>query len=312
MKVFLLPGTRGFVPCNAGVEMIKKLVLLMAAAALSSTGWHEQVEQLSRQAQGRVGAAAMVLETGESVDFNGDQHFPMQSVYKLPIGMAVLHAADRGALNLEQKVRVQRRDLVPVGLGSPIRDRYPNGDVEFSVRELLRYMVAESDGTASDVLLRLAGGPRRVTDYLRSIGVTEIVVATSEKEMAKSQEVQYQNWATPKGMLGLLRALHDGQVLSAMNRALLLQFMTQTGTGPHRIKGLLPAGTIVAHKTGTSGTVNGLSRATNDVGLITLPDGRHLAVAVFVSDSTADEATREGVIARTAQAAWDWSKQPRE
>jgi beta-lactamase class A len=75
---------------------------------------------------------------------------------------------------------------------------------------------------------------------------------------------------------------------------------------------LLPAGTIVAHKTGTSGTVDGLSRATNDVGLITLPDGRHLALAVFVSDSTADEATREGVIARTAQAAWDWSKQSHE
>jgi beta-lactamase class A len=173
-------------------------------------------------------------------------------------------------------------------------------------------MVADSDGTASDVLLRLAGGPRRVTEYLRSIGVNEIVVATSEKEMAKSQEVQYRNWTTPKGMLGLLRALHDGQVLSAINRALLLQFMTQSGTGPHRIKGLLPAGTIVAHKTGTSGTVDGLSRATNDVGLITLPDGRHLALAVFVSDSTADEATREGVIARTAQAAWDWSKQSHE
>ncbi len=85
--------------------------------------------------------------------------------------------------------------------------------------------------------------------------------------------------------------------------------MTQTPTGLKRIKGLLPTGTVVAHKTGTSRTVNGRTAATNDVGLITLPNGRHLAVAVFVSDSRADDATREEVIARVARAAWDaWSK----
>ncbi len=81
--------------------------------------------------------------------------------------------------------------------------------------------------------------------------------------------------------------------------------------GPRRIPGLLPAGTRVAHKTGTSRTLGGLTRATNDVGIVLLPDARHLAVAVFVADSQADEATREGVIARVARAAWDrWSGQP--
>jgi beta-lactamase class A len=62
----------------------------------------------------------------------------------------------------------------------------------------------------------------------------------------------------------------------------------------------------VAHKTGSSETLNGLTRATNDAGVITLPNGRHLAITVFISDSTADTATREGVIARIAQAAWVW------
>jgi len=79
-------------------------------------------------------------------------------------------------------------------------------------------------------------------------------------------------------------------------------------TGAHRLKGFLPEGTVVAHKTGTSGTSNGLTRATNDVGIVTLPDGRHMAIAVFVSDSKANEAVREGVIAKIARAAWDyWS-----
>ena len=82
--------------------------------------------------------------------------------------------------------------------------------------------------------------------------------------------------------------------------------MTETGTGAHRIKGMLPADAVVAHKTGTSGTAAGVTAATNDVGIVTLPDGRHLAIAVFVSDSTADEAAREGVIAKAARAAWDY------
>jgi beta-lactamase class A len=61
----------------------------------------------------------------------------------------------------------------------------------------------------------------------------------------------------------------------------------------------------VAHKTGTDATRNGLTRATNDVGIVTLPDGRHLAVAVFVKDSTADETTRDRAIAGVARAAYD-------
>jgi beta-lactamase class A len=74
---------------------------------------------------------------------------------------------------------------------------------------------------------------------------------------------------------------------------------------PNRIKGELPAGTIVMHKSGTSDTRNGVTYATNDIGLIMLPDGRRLAIAVFITDSTADEATRDAVIARIAKAAYD-------
>jgi beta-lactamase class A len=85
--------------------------------------------------------------------------------------------------------------------------------------------------------------------------------------------------------------------------------MTETPTGLKRLKGLLPEGTVVVHKTGTSSTVNGVTAATNDVGLVTLPNGHHLAIAVFVSDAKADMATREAAIAKISRAVWDeWSK----
>ena len=228
----------------------------------------------------------------------------MQSVYKLPIGMATLHQVDLGALLLDQPVRIGSGDLAPPSRGSPIRDKYPHGTV-MTVSALLDAMMSVSDGTASDVLLKLSGGPKRVTSYLRGLGVRNVTVANSEKVMARNEQVQHRDWATPDGMVSLLCALQRGKGLSATSRHRLLGLMVASETGPDRIKGLLPTGTSVAHKTGSSGTVNGLTRATNDVGLVALPDGRHLAVVVFVSDTRADEATRDRVIARIARAAWD-------
>ena len=286
--------------------MIAGLALLLAAHP--AAGLRAEMEGIAAAAQGRVGAAVMIVETGEAVSLHGTDRFPMQSVYKLPIGMALLHEVDRGVLRLDGTARVRKADLVPPGFHSPVRDRYPQGDVDVSLRELLRLMVAESDGTASDVLLRVCGGPDRINAYLHRLKVKGLAVATSEREMAAGPLVQYRNWATPLAMLDLLRALQQGRGLSPASRELLLQYMTETATGGHRIKGPLPPDAVVAHKTGTSGTADGLTRATNDAGLVSLPGGRHLAIGVFVSDSRAEESVREGVIARIARAAWDYAQ----
>jgi beta-lactamase class A len=265
----------------------------------------DRIEKISYAAQGYVGVTATVLETGESVSYNSDRRFPMQSVYKFPIAMAVLAQVDRGTLKLDQKIRVEKSDIVR---GSLVLDEKSQG-MEFSLAELLKYMVSESDNTACDVLLRLLGGAEVVTQYLRGLGVHDIVVANTEKELGQDSAVQYRNYATPDAAVVLLRTFHEGKGLSESSQALLRRWMTETPTGLKRIKGLLPDGTVVAHKTGTSRTVNGVTAATNDVGLVTLPNGRHLAIAVFVSDSKANDVIREEVIAKVAKAAWDkWSK----
>jgi beta-lactamase class A len=231
----------------------------------------------------------------------------MQSVYKFPIAMAVLHEVDAGKLALDRPVRIEQREIVPPGLHSPIRDRFPEGG-SLPLREILRYAISESDGTASDVLLRLAGGPTRVQAYLEGLGIHAVRVATSEREMSRGPRVQYRNWAQPEEMLMLLRAFHQQRGLTPASTELLRQWMTDTQTGLNRLRGLLPESAVVAHKTGTSGTVRGFTAATNDVGIVTLPDGRHVAIAVFVSDSRASSEIREGVIARIARAAWDWAQ----
>jgi beta-lactamase class A len=213
---------------------------------------------------------------------------------------------DRGELQLDQTVKVETTDFVRKGMYSPIRDKYPQG-AQFTIAELLRYAVAESDGTASDVLLKLTGGARGVMLFLNDINVSGVNVVNSEKEIGRDWQTQYQNWATPKAAVELLAALQTAHGLSAESQAFLLKLTTESIPGAKRLKGQLPAGTVVAHKTGTGGTRDGITSATNDIGIITLPNGTHLAVAVFVSDSSGDEATRESVIARIAKAAWDWA-----
>jgi beta-lactamase class A len=301
-------------PCTASfrLPLLGLIFLLFSCAGFSqnrsTAGLRSQIEKIAEAAQGKVGVTATVLETGESVALRGEQQFPMQSVYKFPIGMATLHLVDQGKLKLQQKVHVDKDEYVRQGQYSPLRDKYPQG-VTVSLEELLRLAVSESDGSASDVLLRLAGGAEAVTQYLQKLGVNGIKVVDTEKEIGRDVSVQYRNWATPKTAVALLQKLHDGKGLSAASRALLLQLMTETPTGMRRLKGLLPAGAVVAHKTGTSGTTNGLTHATNDIGIITLPNGRHLAVAVFVSDARANEVARERVIAQIARAAWEyWSQ----
>lgn len=267
-----------------------------------------QLSQMASAAKGKVGVAAVVLETGEAVSVNATDHYPMQSVYKLPIGMAVMKQVDAGKIKLDQKVRVTKEDFIGRDSHSPIRDKNPNG-AELTVDELMGWMLRESDGTASDVLMKLAGGPAAIQAYLSELEIRDMIVLDTEKAFAQDHSLQFRNWATPEAAVALLRALYERRGLTETGQTLLLKYMTESTPGAKRLKGLLPAGTIVAHKTGTSGTEKGVTAATNDIGIITLPNGKHLAIAVFVSDSPADLATREGVIAKTAKAIWDkWSK----
>lgn len=265
---------------------------------------------ITSQAQGKVGVYAQIVETGETLDFHGAEHYPMQSVYKFPIAMAVLQAVDQGKLKLDAPIRVEKSDLIGGRQHSPIRDMHPDGGFTLSVRDLIRYTIAESDGSASDVLLRILGGTPKVQAMLARLGIQGVQVIDTEKSIGGDNQVQYRNWAQPRDMVRLLVAFQQGKGLSPASRALLMKDMTDTGTGLKRLKGNLPPGTVVAHKTGTSNTVNGITAATNDVGLITLPDGRHLAIAVFVSDSPLSQDTRERTIAACAKIAWNHFTQP--
>ncbi len=255
---------------------------------------------------GELGAAVLDLETGDTVGLNGTGRYPMQSVFKFPLAMAVLHEVDRGKLSLDQKIFVTPEDLLP-DTWSPLREKYPQGNVHVTVDELLSLTVSLSDNNGCDILFRLLGGTEVVDRYVKSLGVTGMNIVADEEEMAKSWEVQYRNWCEPLAMVQLLRLFWEGNALSDTSTAYLRRIMEETTTGPARLKGLLPAGVRVAHKTGSSGTsTEGITAATNDAGIITGARGGAYAIAVFVKDSPDSQEAREGLIARVARVSWDY------
>jgi beta-lactamase class A len=276
--------------------------------AQSSDSLRNVIRDIAKDAKGTVGVCILNIETRDTISYNGRLHLPMQSVMKFPIAITMLHDIDEGRFTIDQKIHIDKSDLKP-DTYSPLRDKFPEGNIDITIRELLSYMVSLSDNNACDILLKTMGGPGpiHVENYMHSFGAKQIAVKASEYQMAQGWEVQYTNWTTPFEMVRLLDIVNKPNFLSGESHAYLWKMMRETSTGPNQIKRLLPAGTIVAHKTGRSGTNDqGITAATNDVGIVTLPNGKHFAIAIFVSNSSVDLPTRESVIARMAKAAWDY------
>jgi beta-lactamase class A len=254
--------------------------------------------------------------------------------------MNMLTLVDEGKMALDQEIEVLPRDVV-LGV-SEIAKRWP-AQRRFSLNEMIELMVARSDNTAVETLYRIGGEGPAVAARLRNWMVEGIRVDRSERQcgldrngverypppaewteaivtglIAKTPTaVRYQSTqrfltdprdtGTPDGTVHLLAKLFRGEALSKSSTARLVEILKATTTFPTRLKGLLPPGTVVAHKTGSTETVDGLTAATNDSGVIYLPrDRSELAISVYVKASTRDDAARDRVIARISRAAFDF------
>jgi beta-lactamase class A len=277
---------------------------LLAFSTLARAQLNNEIRAIAARAHGRVGVSCSLPATPLDCNVNAAEGLPMQSVYKLPIAMATLHAVETGRFSLSTQVKFRKSDLVAPDQGSPLRDAHPQGGVSVRVDELLRLAVSESDGVASDLLLRTLGGAPVADAYVRSLGIEGIHIVDTEQTLGRDVQAQYRNDAQAQALVALLRLLADRSPLNPQDTALLLRWMTETETGEHRLKALLPAGTVIAHKTGTSGTHSLVANVTNDAGLITMKDGRKLAIAVLVADSHLPQPVRETVIAEIARAVW--------
>ena len=286
------------------------LVTLALATTLSAQTLQQKLATIASSADATVSVACALPGTTLDCDLHPDGHPPMQSVFKLPLGLAMLHQVEQGKFTLDQPIRFLPSDRIQPGSYSPLQDKYPNANVDIPLRELIRLSVYLSDNAAADTLLRLLGGPHALQTYIDSLGIQGFHIEDNEYSVHTDAHLQFENWFTPRAAVALLRLLADKSPLSPENTQLLFSFMQGPGNGTGRIKAGVPADTIVRHKSGTSDTVLGITYAMNDIALITLPDGRTLALAVFLTNSTATQPQREATIAAIAKAAYEAALKP--
>ena len=281
------------------------LIFVLAAASAAAQGsLRQQVRTVAADAQGKVSASCSLAGSPLNCDLNAHGHPPMQSVFKLPLGVAVLQQVEQGKFTLDQPIRFEPSDRILPHAYSPLQDKYPDANVDVPLRELLRLAVSVSDNVAADILLRIAGGPAVVNRDIAALGIRGFHLVDNENALHHQTDLQYRNWFEPASAVQFLRMLSEKSPLNAADTAFLFEIMTAPAKKT-RLGAQLPEGTQVAHKTGSSDVDNGLAHATNDIALITLPDGRKLAVAVFLTDSRADEATRMRIIAAIGKAAYE-------
>jgi beta-lactamase class A len=289
---------------------IRKVCLLFFSLLLFGThgltqDFRSEISQIINSVKAAVGVGIKHLESGDTITFSGRKRFPMQSVFKFPLAIAVLKQVDKGNLSLEQKVPIETENFIP-NTWSPIAEKYPNGGVDLTLRELLSYTVSQSDNNGCDILFRLLGGPAKVNEYFQGLGLKGMSIVNTEAEMHRRWDAQFNNFAEPLAMVKLLEMFHQEKLLSKSSQDILLDMMLKTITGRKRLKGMLPEDTDVAHRTGMSSTNDqGVRAALNDVGIVTLPNGSHFAIAVFISNTKEETSKLEELIAKISKATFD-------
>lgn len=271
-------------------------------------GLKPQIDNILANYQAKVGIAIHNDDFTDSLIVNGDYPYPMQSTYKFHLAIAVLDQVDKGKLTLDQPVEISK-ETVSTDLYSPIKDKYPNGTT-LPLSEIIRYTVAESDNVGCDIMFGLLGGTEQVQKYFEEKGYAEQSIKTTEEEQQANWDIQFQNWTKVSQANKILFDYYSNtkKLLSDSSHKFLWDTMRSTSTGKNRLKGLLPQGTVVAHKTGYSGINKntGIIAAVNDIGVIELPNGKVFYISVYVTDSKETEPNSAKIIAEVSKAAYDY------
>lgn len=245
----------------------------LAASSPQLQSLENQLAWLMSGKSSDVGIAALDLATGELVSVRGDEAFPMASTMKIAVAANYLAQVEHG-----------RRSLDDIIAGR-------------SARKLMEAMMIHSDNQATDLLLRDLGGPQTLQSWLDQQNIAGLRIDRNIADLLRSKRDlrDVRDSSTPRAMVDLLQRIDSGKLLKPSSKSYLLGLMSRCMTGRNRMRALLPQGTRVEHKTGT------LSGLTTDVGFITLPNGRRLAVAFFARYGT----DRPRTIAEAARAIYD-------
>jgi beta-lactamase class A len=266
------------------------------------------IARIADGSAGRIGVYAVDLASGREVSVLGDQRFPMASTSKIAIAATFMEGVERGRFTLTSEFPL----MVPVASKRFSTAKAPVVPGKYyKAVDLIEMMITRSNNQATDGLLAAVGGPAAVNDWAHRNGITNYnltrdiaTLVRDDGEIDPARAVDIRDSATPQAMVRLLIGLYQGKFLAESSRRVILGAMGRCRTGTHRMRAMLPDGARVAHKTGT------LNNTASDIGIINTPDGRAIAVAIYVTGQGSREA-RDAKIASIARALYDgYASQP--
>ena len=270
------------------------LVLISISSFSQISTIKDKINNVINNKNAGIGVAILDLNSNESVVINGEEHFPMQSVFKFPIALKVLNDVDNDKIKLSDSIFISSAELKKK-TWSPIQEKYPNGNIKMALSDIIYYMVAISDNIGCDVILKNNGGASSVNHYLRSIGIENMTIKINEAEQQAKPDKQVQNWTTPNEAINLLTMFYKHSLLKPATQNFLWDTMKKTATGS--IKNKLPKGIVVIHKTGSAPNIKNGTAVNNDVGIMIFPNKKAVAYAIFIKDSKETSDTNYNIIA---------------
>ncbi|MBL3546592.1 class A beta-lactamase, subclass A2 [Chryseobacterium sp. KMC2] len=291
---------------------MKKMLFLISVSVISIQIHAQSIERLRKEIQqivasknATVGISIKNIEDKDTLSINGNSMMPLMSVFKFHIALAVLDQVDKGKLKLNQKFFIKKEDLLP-GTWSPIQEEFPNGNIDLTLDQLLKYTVSHSDNNGCDILLKILGGTEPVQKFINQQGIKDFTIKVNEQQMSNWDNL-YLNVTTPIATTALLEKFYNGKVLKENTSQYLYRIMTETSRGLTWMKAGLPDHTELAHRTGISSTnENKLRAAMNDVGIFKLPNGKHIILSVYLKNITEERTDSEKLIADIARATYNY------
>lgn len=270
------------------------LVLISTSSFSQISTIKDKINNVINNKNAGIGVAILDLNSNESVVINGEEHYPMQSVFKFPIALKVLNDVDNDKIKLRDSIFISSAELKKK-TWSTIQEKYPNGNIKMALSDIIYYMVAISDNIGCDVILKNNGGASSINHYLRSIGVNNMTIKINEAEQQAKPDKQFQNWATPNEAINLLTMFYKHSLLKPATQNFLWDTMKKTATGS--IKNKLPKGITVIHKTGSAPNIKNGTAVNNDIGIMVFPNKKAVAYAIFIKDSKETSDTNYNIIA---------------
>lgn len=273
-------------------------------------GLTEHIRKIIRNKKALVGVA-VILNSKDTVTVNNNSRYPLLSVYKFHQALAVADYLYRKHLPLETQVYIAQTALKP-DTYSPLRDKYPEGNISLPVSKLLEYTLQLSDNNACDILFDYIGGTGAADKYIRSLGLKEYSIGATEHEMHQDPALCYNNWTTPLEAVRLLEIFLTRPLFATEYQEFIERTMIECRTGKDRLpKPLLETKVIIGHKTGTSDrNARGEFIGINDIGFVYLPDGQHYSIAVFVKDSRESIQNTSQIIADISEVVYRYVLHP--